>query len=101
MSGMGEYRESDFRICLDGPVTLASAAEMKERLLAGLFTANGLELNLERATEIDIAGLQLLWAAAREAKRNGVAIVCRVSGVVADAARDAGFPPLPGRADES
>jgi ABC-type transporter Mla MlaB component len=100
MSVTAEDHESHSRIRLEGPLTLTQAAELKERLLAGLTGTKELELDLVRVTEIDIAVLQLLWAAAREAAGNGVAMVCRPSSAVAAAAREAGFPPLPDSADE-
>jgi ABC-type transporter Mla MlaB component len=96
MSVAAEHIGLSWRIVCEGPLTLASAAEFRERLLEWLPTGDSLELNLEGASEVDLAGVQLLWSAMREAERKRVAIRCRVSEVVACATRDAGFPPLPG-----
>ena len=83
--------ESHCLIRLEGQVTLTSAADLKTLLLEGLATGKGLELDLERADEIDVTILQLLWAGAREAASQGVGIVWRASEAATAAARDAGF----------
>jgi len=88
--------ESRWLISLEGQVTLASAAELRSLLLEWLATGKDVELDLQRAEEIDIAIMQLLWAAAREAARTGVKIVGRASSAAAIAVRDAGFAPIPG-----
>jgi len=91
-----QKHESHWLIRLEGQVTLTSAAELKSLLLEWLTTGKDLEVDLQSAEEIDIAILQLLWAAAREAARTGVNIVGRASSAAAITVRDAGFAPLPG-----
>lgn len=83
-------------IRLEGAITIASAAELKTVLLEGL--AGGLHLDLEQVREIDVAGLQLVWAAARDAESTNRPIVTRFSKAVEATARNAGFPRFPGEA---
>ena len=86
---------------LDGEFTLASAPELKALLLEWLASGKDLQLDLEQAGQIDITLLQLLWAAAREARRAGAGISSRVSETAAVAARDAGFERFPWEAAEN
>ena len=83
---------------LDGLCTLACAGELKEALLEGQASGSGLRLDLECVEEIDIAVLQLLWAAGREAERGGSEIAVRLSAACSAAAREAGFDRFPGLA---
>jgi len=83
-------------IGIDGQATLASAGELKALLLEWLAAGKNLRLDLEAVEDIDIAHMQLLWAAAREAAIAGVEITCRASGAVAAAVRDSGFAQIAG-----
>jgi anti-anti-sigma regulatory factor len=89
-----EKLENQSIIRLEGEMTVTSAAELKE-ILAKALSEGDLQLDLERAEEIDIAVMQLLWAAGREAERKGVDISVRALEAVTRAARDAGFEPWP------
>ena len=91
-----ERQASQSLIRLEGELTVTSAAELKDRLLDGLTSGNDLLLDLERAEEIDITLLQLLWAAGREADRAGARIAIRLSDAAGTAAREAGFERFPG-----
>jgi anti-anti-sigma regulatory factor len=91
-----QRQESNWLLMLEGRINVTSAAEVKAVLLEWLSAETTLELDLERAAEIDITILQLLWAAAREAARTGAKIMARVSDAAAMAARDSGFTQLPG-----
>jgi anti-anti-sigma regulatory factor len=59
-------------IRLDGSVGIASAAELKKLLLQTLESGKEVRVSLERATDLDVTAVQLLWAAGCEAKRSGV-----------------------------
>ena len=83
--------ENQFFIRLEGEVALASAAELKGILLEWLKSGKNLHLDLERAQEIDITVMQLLWAAGREAARAGIEIEGRMSDAAATAVANAGF----------
>jgi anti-anti-sigma regulatory factor len=83
-------------IRLDCASTLACAEELKRLLLHCLASGGDLRLDLGRVEEIDITGMQLLWAAGREAERAGAAIAVRMSEAAATAVREAGFGQIPG-----
>ena len=53
---------------------IGCAAELKATLLEALASRKPLQLELERSSDFDITALQLLWAAAREAERNGITL---------------------------
>jgi len=91
-----DQRESDCRIRLEGQITIASAAELKNLLVNWAATGKDLALDLTRAEEIDISTLQLLWSAAREAARTGRHVGCAASPAAISAAQSAGFPEFPG-----
>jgi anti-anti-sigma regulatory factor len=93
-----QRRDTDLLIRLEDVVTVTSAEELKSLLLEGLVSGRVVHLDLERAEEIDVTVLQLLWAARREADRKGTRIVIRVSNPVAAAARGVGFERFPGTA---
>ena len=81
---------------LEGTANVACAEELKRRLLEGLAYGGDLRLDLERAEEVDITVLQLLWADGCEAARAGVEMVSGVSEAAAASAREAGFERFPG-----
>lgn len=56
-------------LCIEGELTIYSAAAQKEALMAYLASGDELELNLAQVSEMDTAGLQLLVLAKREAGR--------------------------------
>jgi hypothetical protein len=84
--------ETRWLIRLENDWNITSAAELKCLLLEGLEAAKAIEVDLERAQEIDVTLLQLLWAAGRQGGR----IVSHVPEAAAKAARDAGFAQFPG-----
>jgi anti-anti-sigma factor len=57
---------------LQGDVTISSAAELKNLLLAALARGKDIHVDLSCVTEVDVTALQLLWAAEREAKGSGI-----------------------------
>jgi anti-sigma B factor antagonist len=93
-----ERHETHSLIRLEGECTLTSAAELKRLLLEVLASGKDLHLDLERAAEIDLTVMQLLWAAGREVARAGAGIDIRLSEAAGLAAREAGFDPFPGLA---
>ena len=96
MAVIMERQESQAVIRLEGEFTLASAVELKNLLVQGLASGNDLRLDLEQAVDIDIAVMQLLWAAGREAGRVGLSLAIQVPDAAAKAAREAGFERFPG-----
>lgn len=90
---------------LDGDANMTEAVEMKQALIEGLSSGKEVYFDLERAQEIDIAILQLLWAAARDAASNGLRFSSHVSEAAAAISRHAGFQswlaePLAGQAGD-
>jgi hypothetical protein len=83
---------------------MASAAELKALLMEGLASPQKIEVDLERAGEIDLTVLQLLWAAhqagAGRADGESRGFVCRAPEALATLARQAGFESFPGQAVE-
>ena len=82
---------------LEGEIGIASAAELKKLLIEALASGRELRVDLERAAELDVTALQLLWAAEREARGSGVgfALAGRVPEAISAAAGDAGFETFP------
>ena len=94
-----ERRGNGLTVRLEGDLNVTSAAELKLLLLEGLASGQSLYLNLERADQIDVTILQLLWAAGRGGERAGARIEGCVSDAAAAAARNAGFARFPGVSD--
>jgi anti-sigma B factor antagonist len=61
-------------LALEGAVTIYVVHELKAQLLAGVRDNAELRLDLSQVTELDSAGLQLLYLAKREAINNGHAL---------------------------
>ena len=67
-----EQNEAQYLIRLESEIDITIAAELKQMLVQGLAERKDLRLDLERATELDITALQVLWAAEREARKTNV-----------------------------
>jgi anti-anti-sigma regulatory factor len=57
---------------LEGAIGIDCAAELRELLVQELQSGMAVRVSLESASGLDVTAVQLLWAAAREAKRVGV-----------------------------
>lgn len=62
------------QVVLEGIVDIASAAEVKAVLSRGLAAGQPLIIHLEDIRYLDVTAMQLLWAAAREAKQTGMRV---------------------------
>lgn len=84
-------------IRMEGEINISSAAELKKLLIEGLASGSELRVDLERATELDVTALQLLWAAEREARGLGAGFTLagRVPEEISVALSDAGFEKFP------
>jgi anti-anti-sigma factor len=60
---------------MEGPLTIYTAAEQKDVLLALFPLAHEVELDLSSVDELDSAGLQLLILVKREALKEGTQLV--------------------------
>jgi anti-anti-sigma factor len=67
-----EQHEGECRVRLEGEINIGAAAELKRILIEALDSEKQLRVEFEGATGMDVTGLQLLWAAEREAQRAGV-----------------------------
>jgi anti-anti-sigma factor len=67
-----EQHEESSVIRLEGAIDIASASELKKQLLQALGASREVCVALEKATDLDVTTVQLLWAAGREAKVSGV-----------------------------
>jgi anti-anti-sigma regulatory factor len=92
-----DQREALNVIRLLGEVDIISAAELKKILLQALTSGKPLQLELEAATDVDIATLQLLWAAERDVRRAGLRFTRtgQLPETIAQVATDAGFEQFP------
>ena len=88
-----EEEEGRFLIRLADEVNITLARELKNLLVQGLASGRDLCVDLERATELDVTALQLLWAAGREARGagTGFAITGPVPEELSTAVAEAGF----------
>lgn len=59
------------QVAIAGEMTIYSAAELKEALLAAVRCGDAVEIDLAEVSELDTAGLQQLLLARREAIREG------------------------------
>lgn len=79
-------------------MSITSAGELKAALLRGLACETELSVDLAGATAIDVTGLQLLWAAEREARRSGRLFT--LAGAIPEelllTVHEAGFERFPG-----
>jgi anti-anti-sigma regulatory factor len=87
-SGPGET------VTVDGPLTVAAAEEWRVRLAAALGRGSGLTVDVSAAKEVDVFGVQLLWAARRSAREQGRTFgVIDGSGSLRRACASAGLDP--------
>lgn len=61
-------------LALEGTLTIYRAREIKDQLLAAVQDHDELHLDLAQVSELDSAGLQILYLAKREASRLGHAL---------------------------
>lgn len=86
---------------VEGECSMGSAGELLGLLKEGLNAAVELVVDLEGVAEIDVAVLQVLWCAERDAGRRSRKFGSRVPQALAEMARDAGFEHFPGAAPET
>ena len=96
-----DRNESQCLVRLEGELDISAAAELKKLLLEALASGRELRVDLERATDLDITAVQLLWAAERKAGVSGgsLRLLGRVPEQLAVALSDAGFEKFPIPAD--
>lgn len=67
VKGQGKSRT----IHLEGAVDITAAAELKAALVKAFQSARSVHLALDGVTELDVTAVQLLWAAAQQARQAG------------------------------
>jgi anti-anti-sigma regulatory factor len=91
-------------IRLDGAIDISCAAELKEANLKAIQAGKPVQIVLEGATCLDVTAMQILWAAERAARAQGLgfALEGQVPEALGAALRDAGWEgfPLPPRLPE-
>lgn len=86
--------EKACRLCAAGELSMASAAELKERLMQALASGRDLDIDGSGVEELDITSMQLLWAAARDFSRGGLGLTGRLSPAALRVLDAAGFEPF-------
>jgi len=66
-----EQAGSECKLSLSGEMSIYSAAELKPRLLAYLQDSQSVSFDLTEVSEMDTAGIQLLWLCHKEATEAG------------------------------
>ena len=82
-------------LILEGEVTIREASKLKETLLKHLAKKKNIEMNLERVSKIDTAGLQLLYSTYKTAVQTGKTFsLKKCSAVLKETANLAGISML-------
>ncbi len=82
---------------LEGEVDVTSAEELKGMLIEAISSRQAVQVDLTRATDLDVTAIQLLWAANQEAEKAGVpfAVAGDVPENVLNAVCEAGLESFP------
>jgi anti-anti-sigma factor len=84
--------EAQCEVRLSGELGIAGSTELKAILVEAISSGKKIVVDLEQAADVDVTGVQLLWAAAREAKQKNLQLTfARASDALRSAARDMGF----------
>ncbi len=80
--------EQDLQVVsLEGGATIAEADALRVRLSEAVESTSKVLINLSHVTRMDLAGIQVLYAARKSATAHGVAF--HLTGTVSDAVREA------------
>jgi anti-anti-sigma factor len=92
-----EQNNDSSLIRLEGAIDISSAAELKQQLVEALKGGKEVRVSLVAAIGLDVTAFQLMWAAAREARRAGIAFALSgaVPAPVAAALGNAGLHEFP------
>lgn len=80
-------------IRLEGSIGIDSAAELKKLLVRALESGKNVRVSLDRATDLDVTAVQLLWTVWDQAKRSNArfALTESVPEEISTALAEAGF----------
>lgn len=89
-------------LSFDGPLTVATAEQTRDRLLAALDEPGGVAVDASAATQVDLTFLQCLMAAAATAATRAIpfAMAGQPSGPLEQALARAGLVPDPARSGD-
>lgn len=83
-------------IRLEGEIDIVNAAELKDMMVAAMTSGKELHLDLQAATDLDVTAVQLLYCAAREAEKTGIAFgVEHLPQSIRDSVREMGLEDFP------
>ncbi len=90
---MTEPEHVETMIRLEGPLTLQTAQELRDRLLAALAQPGDIRVDCSAVNEADLSAIQLLLAARRSAARDGrrLTLTGAAAGPLHDILCQAGF----------
>jgi anti-anti-sigma factor len=89
-----EKSEGRIKIKIEGAISIHKAQDLREMLLTHLYDDSKLELNLEKVSDCDTAGLQVLLSAKKTADKENLSYrVTGVPEVVMDILQNAGINP--------
>ena len=92
-----EQEETMGWLKLEGEVDISSAAELKNIVNEAFASGKEVKVDVSRATELDVTALQLLWAAAREARaiEIGFTLAGQIPSEIVATVSAAGFEHFP------
>ncbi|MGD0734212.1 MAG: STAS domain-containing protein [Terracidiphilus sp.] len=92
-----EQHEESSLLSLEGTIDIACAADLKQLLIQALSGAKAVRVSLQKVSDLDVTAVQLLWAAAREARTSGLefALAGTVPESVLKTLASAGFHEFP------
>ena len=67
-----DQNETATIVALEGSIDISCAMELKTLLQNALASGRDVRVSAANATDLDVTAVQLLWAAAREARHAGV-----------------------------
>lgn len=92
-----EQGDESIAVCLEGAIDIASAAELKAKLLDALKAGKAVRVALAGDADLDVTAIQLLWAAERAARASGVLfkLDAQAPETLSAVLKDAGFEGIP------
>jgi anti-anti-sigma regulatory factor len=89
--------EAAFAVHLPSSAGIASAQQLRGALCNALASGKSVRIEVGHVTELDVTTIQLLWAAARQAKeqKSQLSFAGNAPGPVEDVLRDLGLEHLP------
>lgn len=94
MDSTNQATDNNLTIEIKGSLSAYQVSDLKEQMLAGLKSHEGLVLNIDGVTECDTLGIQLIYSAGKTARKmNKAFLVTGKSDVCWEAALGIGLEP--------